>query len=163
MHLGRRNVLSSELENKLLEYCIIMDQRYYGLRPQDIKCMTFHLAIRNGVKHSFNQEESEAGKILFTKSSSNIYENSWRHFCSSGERLYIRKRSKVFFSTCESELRKVNHPVHRIFSVDETVITTGRNRNSKVVSMRSKKEVASLTSVVLSLVWMPLEHLTFHH
>jgi len=39
--LGRRTVLPSELENKLLEYCIIVDQRYYGLRRQDIKCMAF--------------------------------------------------------------------------------------------------------------------------
>jgi len=37
VNLGRRNVLPSELENKLLEYCIIMDQKYYGLRCQDIK------------------------------------------------------------------------------------------------------------------------------
>jgi hypothetical protein len=27
VHLGRRTVLSSELENKLLEHCIIMEQR----------------------------------------------------------------------------------------------------------------------------------------
>jgi len=30
VHLGRRTVLPSELENKLLEYCTIMDQRCYG-------------------------------------------------------------------------------------------------------------------------------------
>jgi len=56
------SILPSELENNLLEYCIIMDQRYYGLRPQDIKRMAFHLAIRNILKHPFNQEKSEAGK-----------------------------------------------------------------------------------------------------
>jgi hypothetical protein len=39
--LGRRTVLPGELENKLLEYCIIMDQRYYGLTRQDIKCVAF--------------------------------------------------------------------------------------------------------------------------
>jgi hypothetical protein len=32
VHLGRRTVLPSEPENKLLEYCVIMDQRYYRLR-----------------------------------------------------------------------------------------------------------------------------------
>jgi len=37
MNLGRKTVLPSELENKRLEYCIIMDQKYYGLRCQDIK------------------------------------------------------------------------------------------------------------------------------
>jgi hypothetical protein len=30
MHLGRITVLPSELENKLVDYGITMDQRYYG-------------------------------------------------------------------------------------------------------------------------------------
>jgi len=41
---GRKTVLPSGLENKLVEYCIIMDQSYYGLRRQDIKRMAFQLA-----------------------------------------------------------------------------------------------------------------------
>jgi len=56
------------------------------------------------------------------------------------------------FDIYESELRKVNHPVHRIFNVDETGITTVQHRHFKVVSMRGKKEVVSLTSAVLSPV-----------
>ena len=32
MHLGRKTILPSELENKLVEYCVITDQSYYGLR-----------------------------------------------------------------------------------------------------------------------------------
>jgi len=99
VHVGR-TFLPSELENKLVEYCISMDQRYYGLRSQDIKRMTFQLAIRNGVKHPFNQEKirswEEMSSILCKKASSNIYEDSCRHVCSSDERLYIRKGSKVF-------------------------------------------------------------------
>ena len=62
VQFGRRTVLPSGLENKLLESCIIMDQRFYGLRRQDIKRMAFQLAIRNYLKHPFNQEKSEAGK-----------------------------------------------------------------------------------------------------
>jgi hypothetical protein len=63
VHLGRKAVLPCELENKLIEYCIIMDQTYYGLRRQDIKHTSFQLAIRNVSKHSFNQKKkSEAGK-----------------------------------------------------------------------------------------------------
>jgi len=41
VHLGRRTVLSSELENKFLEYSIIIDQRYYGLRRQDLNAWLF--------------------------------------------------------------------------------------------------------------------------
>ena len=62
LHLGRKTVLASEFENKLVKYCVIMDQSYYGLRHQDIKRMAFQLAITNGLKHPFNQENSEAGK-----------------------------------------------------------------------------------------------------
>jgi hypothetical protein len=62
VHLGRKTVLPSELENKLVEYCIIMDQIYDGLRRQDIKCMAFQMAIRNVLKHPLNQENSEAWK-----------------------------------------------------------------------------------------------------
>ena len=53
VHLERRTVLPSELENKLLEYCIIMDQRCYGLRRREVKRMAFQL------KHPFNQEKNE--------------------------------------------------------------------------------------------------------
>jgi len=51
-----------------------------------------------------------------------------------------------FFDISESELRKVNNPVHRIFSLDETRITTVQHRHSKVISMRGKIEMESLTS-----------------
>jgi len=57
-----------------------------------------------------------------------------------------------FFDIYESELRKVNHPVHRKISADATGITAVQHRHTKIVSMRGKKEVASLTSAVLSPV-----------
>jgi hypothetical protein len=55
-----------------------------------------------------------------------------------------------FLDIYESELRKVNHPVHRIFSANKTGIITMQHRKSKVVSMKGKEEVDSLTLAVLS-------------
>jgi len=57
VHLGR-TVLTNKPENKHLEFCIIMDQSYYGLRIQDIKVTGFQLAIRNVLKHPFSREKS---------------------------------------------------------------------------------------------------------
>jgi hypothetical protein len=63
VHLGRKSVLPSELENKRLEYCVIMDLILdYGLRSQGIKRVAFQLAVRNGLKCPFKQEKSEVGK-----------------------------------------------------------------------------------------------------
>jgi hypothetical protein len=66
-----------------------------------------------------------------------------RNICSSGESLYIRKPR--IFDSHEFEVRKVNHQAHRIFNVDATGIATVQHRHSKVVSMRGKEEVSSLT------------------
>ena len=44
-----------------MEYCIIVDQRDNGLRSRDIKRMAFQLAIRNGLKHTFNQANQHLG------------------------------------------------------------------------------------------------------
>ena len=70
VRLGRRTVLPSKLENKRLEYYIIMDQTYHGLRRQDIKRMAFQSAIRNGLKHQFSQKKKirnweEMASILY--------------------------------------------------------------------------------------------------
>jgi hypothetical protein len=50
-----------------------------------------------------------------------------------------------FFDVYESEVRRVNHQAHRIFNADETRIIKVQHWHSKVVSLRGKKKVASLT------------------
>jgi hypothetical protein len=63
VHLGRKTVQPSEPENKLVEYCIIMDQSYYGLRRQDINKMHgISVGNKKFLKQPFNKENSEAGK-----------------------------------------------------------------------------------------------------
>jgi hypothetical protein len=76
VHLGRRTVLRSELENKLVEYSIIV-------RRQDIERMAFQLAIISGLKQPFNQGKSVAGKKCF------------RSFLK-GIRYYLRELLKAF-------------------------------------------------------------------
>jgi len=106
------------------------------------------LAIRNVLKHPFDQEKSAAGKkwlrYLLNRHPVISMGNPEMNICSSGESLYIRKAR--FFDIYESELRKVNHQAHRTFNIDATGITTVQHGHSKVVSMRCKKEVISLTS-----------------
>ena len=153
VHLGRKTVLPSELENKLIEYCIIMDQSYDGLRRQDIKRMAFQLAIRDGLKHPFNQENSEAWKKhlrSFLQMHPVISMRTPGGISAARMNGFTSENVARFFDIYESELRKVNHPVHRIFSADERRIITVQHMHSKVISVRGKKEVASQTLAVLS-------------
>jgi hypothetical protein len=153
--LGRRTVLASELENKLLEYCVIMDQRYYGLRRQGVKRMGLQLAIRNDLKHPFNQGKSEVGKKWLPSFLTRHPVTSLRTpegISAARVKGFTSENVARIFDIYDPELRKLNHPVHRIFNADERGITNVLHRRSKVVSVRSKKELASLTTAVLSPV-----------
>jgi hypothetical protein len=97
-----------------------------------------------------NQRSGEMASILFKKASS----KSTR----TPEGISAARVKGFTSEIYKSELRKVNHPFHRIFIVDETGITPVQHRHSKVVSKRGKKELACLTSAVLSPVWMLLDH-----
>lgn len=39
--LGRKTVLTPELEKELVEYLLLMDQRYFGLTRRDLRSMAF--------------------------------------------------------------------------------------------------------------------------
>ena len=124
VNVWRTTVLPNEHVNKFVRNCIAMDQRYYGLIRRDIWPF--------GLKHPFNQEKSAAGKkwlrSFFKKASSIVHEKTWRRLCSRGKRLFIRRRSKVFWRIWTGT--KNNHQAYRIFIVDETEITTVQQRHS---------------------------------
>jgi hypothetical protein len=111
--------------------------------------MGFHLAIRNGSKHSFNQEKSAAGKKwlrYFLKRHPVLSLRTPGRISAARAKSFTSENVARFFDMYESEFKKVNHKARRIFNVDATGITAMQYRYSTVVSVRSKKEVSSLTS-----------------
>jgi len=105
--------------------------------------VVFQLAIRNGLKHPLNQEKSAAGKKCFRsflKRHPIISMRTLEGISSARLKGFTSENVASYFDIYESELRTVNHPVHRIFSLDETGITALQHRQSKVVSMRARKE-----------------------
>ncbi|XP_072384664.1 uncharacterized protein [Diabrotica undecimpunctata] len=51
-----------------------------------------------------------------------------------------------FFDLYEPEYLKLTNPAQRIFNVDETGLTIVQHKHSKVIFMKGKKQVSSLTS-----------------
>lgn len=58
--LGRRPILSPDIEDQLVAYCLKMDKPYYGLTTKDVKRMAFQLAIRNNIRHPFSEKTKSA-------------------------------------------------------------------------------------------------------
>ncbi|KAI4455497.1 hypothetical protein MML48_9g00014898 [Holotrichia oblita] len=65
-NLGRPPVLPKDIEVDLVDYCVEMDKRFYGLRASDIRRLAFQLAIRNNLKHNFSQKEKTADETGIT-------------------------------------------------------------------------------------------------
>ncbi|KAK9730911.1 CENP-B N-terminal DNA-binding domain [Popillia japonica] len=59
--IGRRPVLSLEMEEDLVSYCLEMDRRFYGLGTADIKRLAYEIAFKNGLRHPFSQKKFKNG------------------------------------------------------------------------------------------------------
>ena len=63
--LGRKSTLGDQMESELVEYCKLMDQRYFGLKLRDVRQLAFQLAVRNNLDHPFSVSKGVAGKKWF--------------------------------------------------------------------------------------------------
>ena len=51
--LGRRPVCSPELENKLVDYLLLMEKKFFRLTRRDMKRPAYQLAIANNLPNPF--------------------------------------------------------------------------------------------------------------
>lgn len=149
MKSGRKPVLSTDLENLLVKYCLQMDERFFGLRVSDVKRMAFELAIRNGLRHPFNAISGSAGKKwfrLFLKRHQNLSLRTPQGVSAARVKSFTRENVCKFFDIFENELEKVNYDGYRVYNVDETGLTVVQHKLQKVVALKGKKQVSNLTS-----------------
>lgn len=62
LQIRRKPVLTPEIEEDLVQYCLEMDKRYYGLGLTDIRRLAYQLAIRNNLPNPFSKRDGNAGK-----------------------------------------------------------------------------------------------------
>jgi hypothetical protein len=62
--LGWKQVLPCEVENDLVERCLLMEKKFFGLKMADVMHLSYQLAVRNGIKSQFckrNEKMEESG------------------------------------------------------------------------------------------------------
>lgn len=146
--LGRKPTFHPEIEEELVNYCIEMVNKYYGLRASDIKTMAFQLAIKNNIPHQFS-DKGRAGKKWLKSFLSRHPELSFRTpeaTTALRARGFTKEKVSQFFNLLNPELEKVNHDPTRIFNVDETGVTVVQSKMSKVLCMKGQKQVGGLSS-----------------
>lgn len=147
--LGRKPVLGETLERELYLYCLEMDNRFYGLRRTDVKIMAFQLAIRNGIKHPFSEKTGSAGKKWlagFLRRHPQLCVRVPQGISQARVKGFNPESVATFFNLYEAEFLKISGQPHRLFNVDETDITVVQHKTEKVLSLKGKKQKATLTS-----------------
>lgn len=145
---SRQMTFSLELEKELVTYIKNMECMLYGLTTTDIRSLAFQLAVRNNLKHFFNTTKEKAGWVWLNSflKRNNLSLRVPEATSSARARSFNRHNVNSFFNILETIQQKHNFPAARTWNVDETGITTVQDRPSKVIALRGRKQVGTLTS-----------------
>jgi hypothetical protein len=147
--IGKKPVLPTEAEEELVRYCLVMEHEYYGLCAKDVKRVAYSLAVRNGARHPFSREkETEWRKWLklFLRRHHNLSFRKPQRVSAARIHGFTQENVDNFFSILEPEMVNIKFFPNRIFNLDETGITIVQHKSIKVVCVKGKRQVASLSS-----------------
>lgn len=132
-----------------MSHILQMESRLFGFTLSELRILAYELATRNGLSHNFNVEKKMAGKTW-------LYSFLSRHpnlrlrkpeATSIGRAIgFNRVAVNTFFTLLTDVCDKYHFKPERIWNVDETGITTVPNKQSKVISMRGKRQIGALVS-----------------
>lgn len=140
--LGRKPVLTCEVEKALVKYCLQMEQLFFGLRAKDVMRMAFTLAENNNFPHAFNKTKQMAGWKWFRglmRRHSEISLRSPQATSLARVKGFNKESVTKFFDIYEPLLNKIKFQLHRIYNVDETGLTVVQHKTRKVVGLKGKK------------------------
>ncbi|XP_046684474.1 uncharacterized protein LOC124370228 [Homalodisca vitripennis] len=145
---GRPTVLSKDIEEELVTYCLAMEASFFGLTRADLRRIAVQLAERNQIAHPFKNEI--AGKkwvrLFLQRHKSKLSERKPTGTSYSRALGFSKENVEMFFGLLDEVYEKEKFTPDRIYNVDESGITVVQSKVAKVVGLRGKKQVASLTS-----------------
>lgn len=148
--LGRfENVFSADQEKELVQHILTLEERLFGITLTDLRMLAFELAESNKIKHSFNAVKKMAGKhwlYNFLGRNRSLSLRNPEATSMARAKGFNHVAVKQFFDLLASLYEKHKFAPNDIYNVDETGILTVPNKPSKVLALRGKKQVGSLTS-----------------
>lgn len=143
-----KRMLSEEMEKKLKEYCLQVDNRFFGLTLRDMRQLAYDFAEWNEVDHPFNKSSHLVGKDWASS-----FIKRHRLSLRSPELISIRRAMEFnavqvnwFYDLLQSMLEQHQFGGNEIFNVDETGLSTVPARLPKVVSSKGKRTVNKVVS-----------------
>ena len=144
---SRVTVLPSELESKLRDHILLMEECLFGLTYTDVRRMAYELAVRNGLPNNFKDGIAGYHWLYgffrrFPELSLRKPENTSIHRSRSFNKTNVEK----FYKLYESIMAKHNFPPQLIYNCDEKGVSTVPNAPPKIIGKVGKKQVGTMGS-----------------
>lgn len=148
--LGRKPVLTRELESKLVEYILLMEKKFFGLTRRDLCSIAFQLARQNNLPNPFSLLHQSAGKNWMKRFLRRHKEqiSLRRPTGTSTQRAAGFNKESVdeFFGLLETIFEEKKYTASQIFNVDECGICIVQSKCPQVLALKGKRQIGSLTS-----------------
>lgn len=149
-HLGRfKTTFDQQFEEELVQYVKDMEGRFFGITYLDLRKLAFQLAERNNLEHQFNRDKQLAGKKwvrLFMKRQPSLSLRQPEATSYARATGFNKPAVQKFFSLLTEIVDKYKLDGSRIYNCDESGMKTVQQKHSKVIAVKGKKQVGSMTS-----------------
>ncbi|XP_069670121.1 jerky protein homolog-like [Periplaneta americana] len=145
--LGRKPVFDPEMEDELARHCLTMEERFFGLSRRDVCQLAFQLAKQNDLPNPFSKGMEQAGKKWlknFLRRNPQLSVRTPQGQSFARVKGFTPDAVGKFFDVFEPAMNTINYNPSRLFNCDETGITVVQHKHTKVVSLKGKKQIASL-------------------
>ncbi|XP_055636997.1 uncharacterized protein LOC129775858 isoform X2 [Toxorhynchites rutilus septentrionalis] len=150
-----KTVFTPVEEQELVDHILDMEVRCYGITTREIRSLAYQLAQKNGKAHVFKNKTQLAGRDWLRGFRKRHPELSLRApEANSAARLqeFNRVAVKILFDVLTQTMAEGNFSPSRTFNVDESSILTVQTKRSKVLTLKGRRQVGSVTSAERGLL-----------
>ncbi|XP_031350642.1 uncharacterized protein LOC116176287 [Photinus pyralis] len=147
--LGRKGIFTPQQEQEIVNHVIKLANLFYGVTPMSLRKIAFDFAVKNNIKHNFNNQKQLAGKdwlYLFIKRNPKISLRQPEGTSINRITSFNADEVKRFFSHLEQIYSKFHFAANRVYNCDETGISNVPNKSGKIYAARGSKQVGVATS-----------------
>jgi hypothetical protein len=147
--LGRyKPVFNSDMEKELSNHIIDMQERFYGLMPNDVRKLAFEFAEKLHIPHTFDSNAKMAGEDwmgCFLKRHPELAIRKPEPTSIGRAVGFNKPQVDIFYENLRTLIEKNNPTAHKIWNVDESGLTTVHTPR-KIIAKKGAKQVGKMTS-----------------
>jgi len=146
---GGVTVLPENLEIELVQYCLDMERRFFGIKIDDLRRLAYELAEANGIEHKFDKTKKLAGwkwYYGFMRRHAELTLRAPENTSMARAQGFNKPRVQAFFNMLGEIYDREQLSPDRLYNMDETSLSTVQDGQRKIIAEKGKKQVGILSS-----------------